>query len=631
VFFAVLGLLACTPAASAAPLGLTDCASAEDVHQCSGLVQTWDGVPLDATVTLPREGVTNLPLVVLIHGFGNSKHEYLDPASEAYTGNAFSYARDGYAVLTYTARGLWGSCGTPDSRLANAAACARGYIHLADARYEVRDTQHLVGLLVDEGTADPDKIGVAGDSYGGGQAFMLAALKNRTMLPDGRLTPWQSPAGTRLRIAAAAPVIPWTDLIHAIAPNGRTLTYTIQPPKAGFTPVGVFKTSFANGIFAAAQTATGPGQPVGEPFVPGRPMGYLAPTGTDPEADVTRWVTRADQGEPYDDPEAKAIVDTLERHHSAYYIDAKRRPAPLFIGTGFTDDLFPVDEAIRFVNRTRKRHPRARIAMLLGDFGHQRAQNKDADRALLEANVHAWLDHHLRGAPSRPRGVTATTQTCPRDTPSAGPFTARSFGALARGEVRFATRDPQTIGSDPGDPATGRAIDPVAGGDACVTTAPTRAPSAATYELPTPARRGYTLLGAPAVVADLTVTGEPGVPQIASRLWDVAPDGSSQTLVARGLYRPTADGRQVWELHANGWRFAPGHVPKLELLGADPPYARPSNGDFEIDVNRLQLRLPVRQRPGCRTIHRKARPVVPSGQRLAPGYKRPRGCRQRPA
>jgi hypothetical protein len=455
---------------------------------------------------------------------------------------------------------------------------------------------------------------------------MLAALKNRTMLPDGSLTRWRSPRGTPLRIAAAAPVIPWTDLIHAIAPNGRTLTYTVQPPKAGFTPVGVFKTSFANGIFAAAQTATGPGQPVGQPFIPGRPMGYLAPAGSDPEADVTRWVTRADQGEPYDDAEARAVVDTLERHHSAYYIDAGRPPAPLFIGSGFTDDLFPVDEAIRFVNRTRRRHPRTRIAMLLGDFGHQRAQNKDADRKLLADGVHAWLDHYLLGTPARPRGVTATTQTCPRDEPSRGPFTARSFAGLSRGEVRFATREPQTIGSEPGDPATGRAIDPVAGGDACVTTGTARSPSAATYELPTPARRGYTLLGAPAVVADLTVTGDPGTPQIASRLWDVAPDGSSQTLVARGLYRPTENGRQVWELHANGWRFAPGHVPKLELLGADPPYARPSNGSFEIAVDRVQLRLPVRERPGCRTIRRKARPVVPAGQRLAPGVKRGRRC-----
>src|SRR3954452_25254228 len=160
------GLLAlallCPPAqrASAAPLGLTSCAAVQGVHQCSGLVKTWDGVPLDTTLTLPHAGATRLPLVVEIHGFGNSKYEYLDPAETAYTDNAYAWARDGYAVLTYTARGLWGSCGTPQARLANPVACAHGYIHLADVRYEVRDTQHLIGRVVDAGVADARRIGV---------------------------------------------------------------------------------------------------------------------------------------------------------------------------------------------------------------------------------------------------------------------------------------------------------------------------------------------------------------------------------------------------------------------------------------------------------------------------------------
>src|SRR5205823_12566746 len=123
-----------------------------------------------------------------------------------------------------------------------------------------------------------------------------------------KLVPWRSPKGTPLRIAAAAPVIPWSDLVYAAAPNGRTLTYSLGKPGTEYTPVGVFKASFANAIAAAAQFATGPGQPVGQPFVPGRPMGYLAPPGSDPQADVLGWVARADRGEPYDDPDARALV-----------------------------------------------------------------------------------------------------------------------------------------------------------------------------------------------------------------------------------------------------------------------------------------------------------------------------------
>jgi hypothetical protein len=592
-------------------------------------VKTWDGVPLDTTITLPSAASSRLPLVVLIHGFGNSRYEYLDPGSSAYTGNAYEWARRGYAVLAYTARGLWGSCGTPDARAANPADCARGYIRLADTRYEVRDTQEIVGRLVDEGVADPARIGATGDSYGGGQTFALAALRDRVMLPDGQLVPWRSPAGVPLSLAAAAPVIPWTDLVYAIAPNGRTFAHTVMPPGAGVTPVGVFKTSFANAIYAAGQFATGPGQPTGEPFVPGRPMGWFAPPGTDPEADVAGWVARADAGEPYDDAAADAIVDRLERYHSAYTIDPGSPPPPLFVGSGFTDDLFPVDETLRFVNRTRRDHPDTPISLLLGDFGHQRASNKAPDRRLLVDAIQAWFDHHVRGdGPAPEPGVVALTQTCPRDQPSGGPFAARHFGALARGEVRHSSEAAQAIDSAGGDPSVALALDPAAGGgDGCVPSQAATAPGTADYRLPAAPAGGYTLLGAPTVVARLRVQGEPSNTQVASRLWDVAPDGT-QRLVARALHRPSGSETDVWQLHPNGWTFAAGHVPRLELLGADAPYGRPSNEPFRIAVDSLELRLPVRERPDCRTVRPTAAPVRPPGQPLAPGVapQAARGC-----
>ena len=116
-----------------------------------------------------------MPVILTTNGFGGSYKDQL----------AFAryFAARGYAVLTYTARGFWGSCGTPDARLAGGAACAAGYLHLADHRYEVRDTQELIAQLVDEGVVDSERIGVTGDSYGGGQSLMLAALRDRVMLP----------------------------------------------------------------------------------------------------------------------------------------------------------------------------------------------------------------------------------------------------------------------------------------------------------------------------------------------------------------------------------------------------------------------------------------------------------------
>jgi predicted acyl esterase len=623
IALAALSVCLWPSSAAAGPLGLNDCRQTEGVFQCSGLARSWDGVPLDTTVTLPTASSGRLPLVVDLHGFGNSKYEYLDPASTAYTDNAFDWAKRGYAVLTYTSRGLWGSCGTPESRLANPTACARAYLRLADARYEIRDTQELIGRLVDEGFAAPRKIGVTGDSYGGGQSFMLAALNDRTMLPDGRLVPWRSPAGTPLRLAAAAPVIPWTDLVSAIAPNGRELTHTVTPRAAAGDPVGVFKITFAHGILLAAQVAVGPGQPVGEPFQAGRPMGFLAPPGVDPEADVAGWVARADQGEPYDDANARQIISLLERFHSAYQLDSSHRPPPLFVGSGFTDDLFPADEGIRFVNRAKRLYPKLPVSMFLGDFGHQRAANKSLQRDQLIAGIRGWFLRYLKGKGAKKgkslTGVRAFAQTCPRSAPSSRSFFARSYGRLARGEVRLASGAEQRVNANGGDPSVGTAVDPVTGsGDACATVPAATAPGTATYTLPVRGR-GYTLLGSPTIRALIGTSGAtPGATQIAGRLWDIGPDGK-QTLIARGFYRPI-EGRNLWQLHPGAWRFEPGHTVKLELLGNDNPFGRPPTTGFDLSVRNLLLKLPVRQRPNCKSI-RPVKLLVPRGSTLAPGWR----------
>ena len=121
-------------------------------------------------------------------------------------------------------------------------------------------------------------------------------------------------------------------------------------------------------------------------------------------------------------------------------------------------------------------------------------------------------------------------------------------------------------------------------------------------------------VGSPTVIADLKVTGK--FAYIAARLLDVDPETNTDTLVARGVYRLDAnapDGLQVFQLHPGAWHFAAGHVPKLELLGQDTPYLRPSNGVFSISVSNLQLRLPVHEvpgAPGTPPVVRKPLPVV---------------------
>ncbi|HEX6455070.1 MAG TPA: CocE/NonD family hydrolase C-terminal non-catalytic domain-containing protein, partial [Solirubrobacterales bacterium] len=174
--------------------------------------------------------------------------------------------------------------------------------------------------------------------------------------------------------------------------------------------------------------------------------------------------------------------------------------------------------------------------------------------------------------------------------PSEGPFKASSWKKLASGEVRLGGMAPQTILPDAGSPAIGQTFDPIAGGGACATAPGADQPGTADYRLPVPSP-GFTLLGSPTIEADLATTGEDS--ELAARLLDVLPSGEER-LVARGLLRPGSGGHAVFQLHPQAYRFAGGDLVKLELLPADPPYARPSNLQGPITVSSLQLRLPVR-------------------------------------
>lgn len=575
---ALILALAAPASADVQPFGTLSCTPREGVRYCEGStatrVKTWDGVPLDADVTLPASGDSNLPLVVLLHGWGGHKAGFSD---------AKPWAERGYAVIAYTARGFGESCGSASSRAADPAGCAKGWVHLADIRFEARDTQYLSGLLADEGIADPQRVGVTGISYGGGQTLELATLRDRVMQTDGSLVPWTSPQKhLPMTIAAAAPVVPWSDLVYSLLPNGRTLDYRLTGPTDDLSPIGVMKQSYVNGLYAS-----------------GEANGYYAPPGVDPGADLRTWFARISAGEPYDgDPQAQSIADEIAHHHSAYYLylDHGGTPAPLLISNGFTDDLFPVDEGLRYANRVQADRPGSTVAQLYFDYGHPRGQNKQADIDRLRSSIYSWFDRYVKGDTTATplHGVEALTQTCPSSAPSGGPFDAPTWAGLHPGEVRFASNAPQDVTPGAENLQTGAAIDPVAGQGACAHVSAADEMGTAVYQLPA-AKDGYTLLGAPTVIANLRVSGSGS--ELAARLWDVAPD-NTQTLVARSVYRVDSGGQVVFQLHPNGWRFEPGHRAKLQLLSQDAPYARPSNIQQPIRVGSLELRLPVHEAPG---------------------------------
>ena len=132
-------------------------------------------------------------------------------------------------------------------------------------------------------------------------------------------------------------------------------------------------------------------------------------------------------------------------------------------------------------------------------------------------------------------------------------------------------------------------IDPIGGSGACAQVDDVDAPGTANYRIDV--TQPFTLLGLPIVRANIDTTGAGG--QIASRLWDIAPDGK-QVLVARGVYRLEDDqkGTVTFQLFGNGYRFEAGHSAKLELLGRDAPYVRASNGRFSVKIKDLTTRAP---------------------------------------
>ena len=129
-------------------------------------------------------------------------------------------------------------------------------------------------------------------------------------------------------------------------------------------------------------------------------------------------------------------------------------PAPTLISNGFTDDLFPADEAVRYANKVFSKYPRARIAQLHFDYGHPRGQGKADGEALLSRRTHNWFDRYVKGearqGPTRGRGADPDL---PERRAVGRPLPARRPGtrsAPARCATRRPARRPSVLLGEPG-------------------------------------------------------------------------------------------------------------------------------------------------------------------------------------
>jgi ABC-2 type transport system ATP-binding protein len=548
-----------------------------------------DGVPvnLSATLYLPEAGGL-APAVLLAHGWGGTKDSVAEEAA--------AYADRGYVVLAWTARGF-GTSG--------------GEVHLNSPDFEVADARKLVDYLATrpevakDGRGDP-VVGVAGRSYGGALALMLA--------------------GTDPRIDAVVPTDTWHDLRQALFPQGAVAADEPVTPAAATpepTP-GVFKREWTALLLGSTIAAAGPATRAPLPT----PSGDAAQQRDQFTLQALRagcgriaadlclgYVEAATTGRP-----PPAMLDLLAKSSPAAV--AGRITAPTLLVQGQTDSLFPLSEADANARAIAANGTPVRVLWRAG--GHD---GGPAETERLRETTLRFLDRELAGQGRSPgpvfevsvADVGVATAGAGAEAPEPGLRDAAAYPGLpdpgqpttGLSTVRLAlTGDEQLAVSPPGAtpaaltslPGVGGSVADLAGGLGAAGPSAGAADAepgggsgagsalsalgsgvlpgqAATFETE-PLDRPVTLVGSPRVRLRVSSTA-PDATLFAS-LQDVAPDGSAtlpRRLVAPArLENLPAGGREVTLALPAVVRDVPaGHRLRVVVSATDQGYALPQD------------------------------------------------------
>jgi hypothetical protein len=614
-----------------ASLAATDHTSGDDppvtYTRWRGTVPGFDGMPFSVDVTVPCGVTGRMPTVVMLHGFTDDKTIWQEtgkgdsvisrdrPAANSYWNNVW-FVSQGYVVVNYTARGWRDSCGpeTPGgTRLAPPARCLRHeyWIHLDDKRWEVRDAQWLAGGLVQSGLADPARLAITGGSYGGAPTASAALLAGNVMCgaapqpaalgpdpcagrPNGALAPWTTPDGrTRLNWVAAVPLYTFADLIQVLAPNGRGSDgWALAPPDGDHTrPFGVPIASTLVGLLAA-----------------GVATGFFAPPGLDPHANIVLDGARLLAGDPFPthDPFVRHGV-RVYRTFKSPITSAPQGRVPMFWVHGFTDPLFPAFEVLQMLASVRRADPAYPMKVFLGDLGHDYTGDRRDEWDYAHGLMNAFLDHFLR--PDRTPvpstyDVTATVTRClDHDAPMRVARAATWHELHPHHTVLVSEHPGVTTNVLPGpaalatDPVTGATLPLPGSYKGCRIVSPARADPTAVTRMWDVAD-DLVLMGGPVVSLSYMTTAPDTALHV--RVWDVAADGSTQGLVTRGVYRAVGGPGPAtirFQLAPQGYRFPAGHRIKVEVAANDAPYYQPTKVPTVVRVTRLEVAVPLLERP----------------------------------
>ena len=538
-----------------------DCTgSRADGRTCDGfLASSVDGTLLDVNVTTPA-GSGPFPLVALMHGYAGSKNGSGDIAARLHAA--------GYAVLRYSTRGFGESW---------------GQVNLVDEHAEIGDLRSMIGQVLDQGRLhlDPDAVAVTGASYGGGHSWLAL------------LTPtFTTPKGRAVRIRTVVPIVPWTDLLYSLVPNGK--------PRESLDLPGALKLSFVNGLYIGGSREE-PDRPY-----PNYPDYLIA------------WHAWLNAVEPTAiDPVYRQISDGLAGYRSIWFRDdfwsrIATNQIPIFQVQGFTDDLFPLPEALRMLLALKSIDPAYPIASYFGDVGHPRAQNRPGEVDYVLGLIQQWLAYYLKGEGTTPPAVIYANITRARGAAfsASDVITVPTWQVLASGTINRDFPGEALLVNPLTDPASGFFWDPFvligAGELRPYTEVPPAWPeistSLASYEVPVAelaAGSNVLIAGQPAVRLH-AVTPSHRV-QLDVRLIDIAPNGARE-LITRGTYTldsgtpgvPIGAADVVIPTYGNLWMAYADHRLRLEITNIDSPYLTPSRIPSATIVSNISLSIPVR-------------------------------------
>jgi ABC-2 type transport system ATP-binding protein len=387
-------------------------------------------VTIETRLYLPQH--TPAPAIMLAHGFGGSLRSVHTQAEE--------FARRGFVVLTWSARGFGRST---------------GQIALNSLDREVRDAQKLLDFLgtrdeVQKDSAGDPRVGVTGASYGGALSLLLA--------------------GVDKRVDTLVPVITYNDLAQALLPNSSSASdrSDTTPATTAFGEDGVFKRSWAGIFFSAGMTSIDLSSPTGEApetgqtesqQPAGQPGGNSGAAGQPPTPSLgacgrfTPEVCRAYTEVATTGRASQQTLELLRRSSPVAVTDQIKQPTMLVQGE--QDTLFGLDQSDATARQITAAGGKVKMVWYAG--GHDGGN----PGASLRGEIADWMAFHLQGKGNDPgTGFEYTVQGAFRSSgaPSLRTVVAPSYPGLSGGSterktVQLSGREQVAVNPAGGNPA----------------------------------------------------------------------------------------------------------------------------------------------------------------------------------